>query len=187
MIKRIGLFCGAHVGHNPKHLEAARQLGCLMGNQQRALIYGGSCCGFMGVVAGEMLDRNCKVIGVIPSFFKDYPFEVVEKRPLAQLVFVSSMGARKKVLSSRSDAFIALPGGVGTLDEVTEMLVNNQLGFGHKPVAFLNVDGFFDAFLSQLRLMHEEGYITDENYSTIISAPTPEQLLEQIDEFASNR
>lgn len=120
------------------------------------------------------------MIGVIPVIFSQ---EVIYSQPVSELVVVKDMSERKKRIAELADAYIALPGGVGTLDEVTEMLTNNQLGFGCKPVGLLNIDGFYDPFMQQLKIMLDEGLLRQSNYDTVLCSSSPSGLLDAIDHF----
>lgn len=177
---RIGVFCGSHLGNNPRFAEASAEVGRLVAQRGDTFVYGGSNWGYMGVSSSAALRQGGRVVGVIPSIFHE---DVIQSQPVSELILVASMSERKQRIADLSDAFIALPGGVGTLDEVTEMLTNNQLGFGCKPVGLLNVDGFYEPFLQQLRLMLNEGLLRQSNYDTVLSAATPSELLRAIDAF----
>jgi uncharacterized protein (TIGR00730 family) len=179
-IKTVGLFCGSHEGKNVHFKEAAAEMGTLIAKRGYTFVYGGSNWGYMGISSGAALAEKGRVIGVIPDFFAE---EVIHSQPVTELVIVKSMSERKQHIAKISDAFVALPGGVGTLDEVTEMLTNNQLGFGCKPVGLLNIDGFYDPFLQQLQLMFDEGLLRKSNYDTILSASSPEELLAKMESF----
>ncbi|MDY5969682.1 MAG: TIGR00730 family Rossman fold protein [Bacteroidales bacterium] len=177
---KIGVFCGSQMGRNPRFAKVSAEMGCLIARRGDTFVYGGSNWGYMGVSSGAALQEGGRVVGVIPSIFHE---DVIQSQPVTELVVVSSMAERKQRIAEMSDAFIALPGGVGTLDEVTEMLTNNQLGFGCKPVGLLNVDGFYDCFLQQLRLMLDEGLLRQSNFATVLSSATPDDLLCAIDAF----
>ncbi len=179
-MKAIGLFCGSHEGRNPHFKSAAEEMGRLIARRGYAFVYGGSNWGYMGVSSSGALSENGTVIGVIPPFFAD---EVIHSQPCSELILVDSMAERKQRIASLCDAFVALPGGVGTLDEVTEMMTNNQLGFGCKPVGMLNVDGYYDPFREQMRRMLDEGLIRQSNYETMLFAATPEELLHKLEAF----
>lgn len=177
----IGLFCGSHEGRNPHFKEAATAMGSLIAQRGYTFVYGGSDWGYMGISSAAALAAHGRVVGVIPDFFAP---EVIHSQPVSELVIVKSMAERKQHIAALCDAFVALPGGIGTLDEVTEMLTNNQLGFGCKPVGLLNIDGFFDPFLQQVRLMRDEELIRPSNYATLLSASTPEALLSKLESFS---
>lgn len=180
MRKSICVFCGSHLGNNPKFAEAAEELGTRLALDGRELLYGGSNCGYMGTVSDATIKAGGRVVGVIPSFFTE---AVITSQPLDELLMVDSMGERKRVMAERGDAFIALPGGVGTLDEVTEMLTANQLSFKIKPIGLLNVDGYFDGFLMQMERTLKDGLVNPTTYNSFFAADNVSDLLRKIDEF----
>ena len=139
------------------------------------MLYGGSNLGLMGVVSGAALAKGGTVVGVIPTFFSE---EIILSQPVTQLVRVSSLAERKAYLLSHSDAFIALPGGIGTLDEVTEVMVANQIQQLNKPMLLLNLDGYYDPFLLQLERFKADGLMRSNGGLTI--APTPQACLENL-------
>lgn len=155
----ISVFCGATLPHNKAYIDAARQLGRLIAQEGHTLLYGGSNLGLMGVVSGAALAEGGTVVGVIPTLFSE---EIILSQPVTQLVRVSSLAERKTYLLAHSDAFIALPGGIGTLDEVTEVMVDNQLQHTNKPVVLINLDGYYDPFLQQLERFQTEGLMRSQ-------------------------
>ncbi len=155
----ISVFCGATLPHNKAYIDAARQLGRLIALEGHTLLYGGSNLGLMGVVSGAALAEGGTVVGVIPTLFSE---EIILSQPVTQLVRVSSLAERKTYLLAHSDAFIALPGGIGTLDEVTEVMVANQLQHTNKPVVLINLDGYYDPFLQQLKRFQTEGLMRSQ-------------------------
>ena len=179
-MRSIAIFCGSHLSHNPHFAEAAAEVGCLVALRGDRFVYGGSNWGYMGVSSSAALREGGYVIGVIPSIFSQ---EVIASQAVSELIVVKDMAERKQRIAELADAYIALPGGVGTLDEVTEMLTNNQLGFGCKPVGLLNVDGFYNPFLQQLQVMLNAGLLRQSNFATVLSAATPSALLDAIDHF----
>lgn len=155
----ISVFCGATLPHNKAYIDAARQLGRLIALEGHTLLYGGSNLGLMGVVSSAALAEGGTVVGVIPTLFSE---EIILSQPVTQLVRVSSLAERKTYLLAHSDAFIALPGGIGTLDEVTEVMVANQLQHTNKPVMLINLDGYYDPFLQQLERFQTEGLMRSQ-------------------------
>jgi hypothetical protein len=144
-MKRICVFCGSNPGRNPEHLQAATELGKVLARQGIEVVYGGASIGLMGALADSALKEGGKVIGVIPQALKN---REVAHAGLTELRVVSSMHERKQLMESLSNAFIALPGGFGTLDEFCEIVTWFQLGIHHKQFGVLNSAGFFDHFLS---------------------------------------
>jgi uncharacterized protein (TIGR00730 family) len=152
----IAVFCGSSLPHNKEIVEAAAVLGRRIAQEGYTLVYGGSNLGLMGVVSGAALEEGGRVVGVIPNLFSD---DIIHSQRVTELVRVRTLAERKEYLIAHSDAFIALPGGIGTLDEVLEVMVANQLKQIDKPMYLLNLDGFYDTFLEQLRQMHQMGFV----------------------------
>ncbi|MEE8434316.1 MAG: TIGR00730 family Rossman fold protein [bacterium] len=172
--KRICVFCGASLGARPEYAEAAEALGRLMAKEQWGLVYGGTKIGLMGRIADAVLAGGGEAIGVLPR-------SLVEKEiahpDLNQLLIVDSLAERKQHMFDLSDAFAALPGGLGTLDELSEMLTWAQLGYHQKPVALLNTGGYFDSLLDFLRHAASEGLVREKHLALLGVAESPETLL----------
>ena len=157
----ISVFCGSSQPRNQQIAEAARELGRQIARGGHTLLYGGSNLGLMGQVSGGALEAGGTVIAVIPTFFSE---EIINSQRVSQIVRVGSMAERKEYLIAHSDAFVALPGGIGTLDEVLEAMVSNQLGplqnssHKDKPVILYNPDGFWQPFLQQIDIMGKHGF-----------------------------
>ena len=152
----ISVFCGASLPHSEQITEAARQLGRAIARGGHTLLYGGSNLGLMGVTSGAALQEGGRVVGVIPTFFSD---DIIHSQPVSELVRVRTLAERKEYLIAHSDAFVALPGGIGTLDEVLEVMVANQLHHLGKPMILLNLGGYYNPFLAQLDAMRAEGLL----------------------------
>lgn len=176
----ISVFCGATLPRNPEYIHAARHLGQLLAQGGHTLLYGGSNLGLMGTVSGTVLEGGGRVVGVIPSFFTE---EIILSQPVTELVRVATIAERKEYLIAHSDAFIALPGGIGTIDETFEVLVANQLGLCSKPMGLLNTLGFFNPQYDMLRRMEADGLynLTDARY--LIIDDQPEGLLQMLAAF----
>ena len=176
----ISVFCGATLPRNPEYIHAARHLGQLLAQGGHTLLYGGSNLGLMGTVSGAVLEGGGRVVGVIPSFFTE---EIILSQPVTELVRVATIAERKEYLIAHSDAFIALPGGIGTIDETFEVLVANQLGLCSKPMGLLNTLGFFNPQYNMLRRMEADGLynLTDARY--LIIDDQPEGLLQMLAAF----
>ena len=166
----ISVFCASSQPHNTRIAEAAAELGRRLAFGGHTLLYGGSNLGLMGVVSGAALEAGGHVVGVIPNLFSD---DIIHSQPVTELVRVASMAERKEYLIAHSDAFVALPGGIGTIDEVSEVMVSNQLqivnnrraldgSFLTKPMILLNLDGYYDFFIAQLRHIKEEGLMRSD-------------------------
>ena len=152
----ISVFCASSQPHNTRIAEAAAELGRRLALGGHTLLYGGSNLGLMGTLSGAALEHGGRVVGVIPTLFSE---DIIRSQSVTELVRVRSMAERKEYLIAHSDAFVALPGGIGTLDEVLEVMVANQLKQIDKPMYLLNLDGFFNPFLDQLRQMHQMGFV----------------------------
>ena len=180
MLQNIAVFCASHIGTNIHYQSAAHELGRLIALQHRTLLYGGSNLGYMGVVASAAYEEGATVVGIIPTLF---PPSVIYSQPVSELVQVGSMAERKRLLIARSDAFVALPGGVGTLDEISEVLVENQLNRCDKPIGLLNIDGYYDYLLMMIERMRSEDLLKPGLEQKIFVSDNPQDLLQQIDGY----
>jgi len=174
-MNNICVFCGSSTGNGPEFASAARRLGKLIAKQNKTLIYGGGNIGLMGIVADTVMKEGGSVIGVIPDFLLK---REVGHLGLTELIVVKSMHERKQKMASLADAFIAMPGGFGTLEEVAEIVTWVQLEIIHKPVALLNVEGYFDHLLAQLDVMASNGFTSKKHRTILKSAHTPDALLD---------
>jgi len=170
----ICVFCGSSTGYNPIYAKAAADLGQLISKTNSTLVYGGGNIGLMGILADEVLKTSGKVIGVIPDFLVK---REVGHQGLTQLEIVSSMHERKKRMADLSDAFIAMPGGWGTLDELAEILTWKQLHLIQTKVGLLNINSFFDPLIDQMNKMVTEGFLQDINLKELVTAENPLSLL----------
>ncbi len=173
-IKRICVFCGSNHGARSAYTGAAQQLGKALVSQGVGLVYGGGSIGLMTVVADAVLEEKGEVIGVIPHALSSKEFA---HDGLTELRLVSSMHERKAMMAELSGAFIAMPGGFGTLDEFFEIVTWAQLGLHTKPIGLLNVGGYFDLLLKFVDYMLRERFISAEHRQLIITAHDPEELL----------
>ena len=159
----IAVFCGSSMPHNKEIVEAAAALARRIAQEGHTLVYGGSNLGLMGVVSGAAMNEGGRVVAVIPTLF---PEDIIQSQLVSEIIRVRSMAERKERIIAMCGAFVALPGGIGTLDELFEVAVANQLrrfsdraSQPPKPVVLLNIDGFYDNMLSQLRIMSDEGLL----------------------------
>lgn len=155
-IERICVYCGSGKGTNPSYSQAARTLGKSMAEAGIGLVYGGGGLGLMGEVARCVLENSGHVTGIIPKFLSDKEMAMLE---VQNLIVTNNMHERKQLMFDRSDAFIALPGGVGTLEELVEQLTWAQLGHHTKPIVLANIDGFWDPFISLIDHMRDQAFI----------------------------
>lgn len=173
----ICIFCGSGAGNNPVYAESAKEIASLLCETKSTLIYGGGNIGLMGIMADQVLQNGGKVIGVIPDFLMQ---KEVGHTGLTQLEVVGSMHERKRRMADLADAFIALPGGWGTLDELAEILTWKQLGLIQARVGILNTNHYFDALLSQMQIMVREGFLHSKNMQELKVEKLPRKLLIQL-------
>ena len=176
-IKSIAIFCGSSTGTNTAYEAKAKALGTYLGSNNYHLIYGGGNIGLMGAIANAALAAGGKVTGVLPHFLNR---KEVGHVALSKLILVDSMHERKQKIEQLSDAFIAMPGGFGTLEEVSEMLTWAQLGLHKKPIGIYNINGFYNPFLSQLDVMVEEGFLKAQNRSMVLTDIEPDTLVQSL-------
>lgn len=176
-MKQISVFCGSSTGNNPIYAEATKTLATHFIKNDFTLLYGGAKIGLMGIMADYILRAGGKVMGVMPRFLIDKEIAHTE---LTQLICVDSMQERKTWLQTHSDAFIALPGGFGTLDEIFEMICFGQLQIHQKPCAFLNTNGFYDHLNHFLDHCVNEGFIQKEYKNMLIIESDANKLIKQI-------
>jgi uncharacterized protein (TIGR00730 family) len=174
----ICVFCGSSTGSNSIYKAAARELGSLMALGGHKLVYGGGNIGLMGIIADTVLEKGGEVIGIIPGFLME---KEVGHAGLTKLEIVGTMHERKMRMAELSQAFIALPGGWGTLEETAEVLTWKQLGLIHQPVGILNINGFFDAFFAQMQHMVSEGFLKPSNLDFVKVSNSPQHLLSSLD------
>ncbi|CEJ12132.1 LOG family protein ORF6 in fasciation locus [bacterium YEK0313] len=158
-IRSICVYCGSGNGHAAVHLKAAKELGAAMAAAGIRLVYGGGGTGLMGALAGAVLQNGGQVTGIIPEFLKR---KEMAMDGVQELITVPDMHVRKMMMFHKADSFVALPGGIGTLEELVEQLTWAQLGRHRKPVVIANIDGFWDPLKVLLTHMREEGFIRPE-------------------------
>ena len=179
-MKSVCVYCGSNFGERSSYLKAAQSLGTEIAERGMTLIYGGGNVGLMGAVADSVLATGGKVIGVIPQALVD---KEVAHTGLSDLRVVDSMHERKSLMADLSDGFIALPGGLGTLEEFCEVATWTQLGFHKKACGLLNISGFYDGLLSFLNHATKEKFIRPEHRSIILAEEDPVKLIEKLSEF----
>jgi hypothetical protein len=176
-MQRVCVFCGSNVGARPAFAEAARALGTELARRGLGMVYGGGNVGLMGLLADAALGGGGEVIGVIPQALVD---KELAHRGLTELRIVKSMHERKAMMAELSDAFIALPGGYGTLEEFCEILTWAQLGLHRKPCGLLNVEGFFNSFLTQIEHAVQTRFIRPDHQSLLLVEQAPDALLQSL-------
>lgn len=179
-MRAICVFCGSSPGADPDYLAQARELGAFLAAEGLTLVYGGASVGLMGAAADAALAAGGRVIGVLPDFLKR---KELAHAGLSELVTVTSMHERKARMAELSDGFMALPGGLGTLEELCEAATWAQLGLHAKPCGLLNVGGYYDAFLDFLATMARERFMREQHQGLILAAETPQALLEKMRAF----
>lgn len=180
--KRVCVFCGSSPGKKQSYQVAAIELGHELVKRNIDLVYGGGSTGLMGLVSQSVYDGGRHVIGVIPRTLM--PREITGET-VGEVKAVSGMHQRKAEMARHADAFIALPGGYGTLEELLEVITWAQLGIHDKPVGLLNVDGYYNSLLSFIDKAVDEGFIKPNARHIIISAPTANELLTKLEVYES--
>jgi len=190
-MKAVCVYCGASTGNDPIYAEVAQQFGRTLAQRGLRLVYGGGSVGLMGHVANAALEAKGAVTGVIPERLWE---REVGHKGLSEMFVVPTMHARKARMVELSDAFVALPGGFGTLDELFEVLTWQQLGYHTKPVGLLNANGYYDALLAFARHAHEQGFVRAVHLDALIVDTDIDRLLDrlaaaqpvQVDRWAKN-
>lgn len=176
----VCVFCGSSAGNRDSYKKAASNLGRLLAERRITLIYGGSNVGLMAILADEVLAHGGKVIGIMPDSLIE---KEVAHTGLTEFVRVDSMSERKEVMMNMADAFIAMPGGVGTLDELFEVMSWNQLGLMKKPMGLLNTDQYWNLLLSMLDHAVNEKFVRIEHRSNLIAEVSESALLNAMAEY----
>ncbi len=179
-LKKICVFCGSSSGNDLAITDMAVKLGEIFAARNITLVYGAAKIGVMGTIAKSVLDNNGKVIGIIPEFLK---MKEVVHLGLSELITTQNMHERKLKMQEASDGFIALPGGMGTLEELFEIITWLQLGLHKKPIGLLNVNGFYNDLINLLENMVRKGFLSIENYNLLLVDSSPIQLLKKMEEF----
>jgi len=177
MLRRVCVFCGSSDGAVPSYREAARRFGAALAGEGLGLVYGGGRVGIIGALAEGALAEDGEVIGVIPEVLQ------IKERAhhgLSELRVVGSLHERKALMGELSDAFVALPGGLGTLDELCEVLTLALLGLHEKPCGLLDVDGYFESFLAFLDRAARDGFVRGEHRARLQVDQSPEALLARL-------
>ena len=179
-MKKICIFCGSSMGFDPIYKEKAAELGRVLADHNCELLYGGGSVGLMKIVADVMMERHCKVTGTITQHLLDMR---VGHPEIDELIVVETMAERKKILEDMADGFIALPGGIGTMDEFFEAYVLSQLRVFDKPVALYNVNGYYDGLVDFIGHMAKEGFMRKEHAENLIVSNDAKDLLAKMKQF----
>ena len=176
-VRRLCVFCGSSPGIRPAYMEAARALGRALHAAGLGLVYGGAHVGLMGAVADEILAAGGTAIGVIPRALEE---REIAHRGLTELHVVETMHERKALMAKLSDGFVALPGGMGTLEELFEVLTWGQLGMHRKPIGLLDVGGYFEPLVAFFDRMVSEGFLRPEHRGLALVEREPEALIARL-------
>ncbi|KAG8391235.1 hypothetical protein BUALT_Bualt01G0166900 [Buddleja alternifolia] len=179
--KTICVFCGSRTGYRSSFSDAALQLGKQLVERKIDLVYGGGSIGLMGLVSKTVFDGGCHVLGVIPKALLAHE---ISGGSVGELRIVADMHQRKAEMAKNADAFIALPGGYGTMEELLEIIAWSQLGIHEKPVGLLNVDGYYNSLLAWFDKGVEEGFIEDSARNIVVLADSPHHLINKMEEYA---
>ena len=177
LVRNICVYCGSNPGKNPAYLAAARRLGQEMAAAGIGLVYGGGGLGLMGELARTVLAHGGRVTGIIPAFLSEKERML---RDADELIVVDDMHQRKKLMFDKSDAFVALPGGIGTLEELVEQLTWAQLGRHTKPIVLVDIDDFYAPFLTLIRHMQAESFIRPDMDVRFLTVDTAEAVVPAI-------
>jgi uncharacterized protein (TIGR00730 family) len=183
-IRSVCVYCGSSPGADPAFLATARAFGKIMAEHDVSLIYGGGSKGLMGALALSVHDHGGKVVGVIPEFLRARELAF---KGAAELIVTDTMHERKQIMFDRADAFVALPGGIGTLEELVEQLTWSQLGRHRKPIAVANINGFWDPLCELIDHMKKNGFIHNELSFEFHVANRVEEILPLLEAAAAPR
>ncbi|CAK7024586.1 MAG: Putative cytokinin riboside 5'-monophosphate phosphoribohydrolase [Peptostreptococcus russellii] len=173
----ITVYCGSNMGSNKKYRSSAIELAKWICKNDHSLLYGGGASGLMGVIADTVLENGGKVLGVRPEFLSDIE---AAHSGVTQLIKVENMSERKKIMIENGDLYIALPGGLGTLEEVSEVLSWSMIGRISNPCIILNIDGFYEDLKSQFIKMADEGFLSEENNKKLVFIDSIEEMEEYL-------
>lgn len=176
-MQKIAVYCGSNFGESKAYFEAAQELGRLLAEQNLGLVYGGGKVGLMGTIADAVLAHGGHVTGVIPTFLRE-----LEKahESLSELIETPDMTVRKQEMIARADAYIAMPGGVGTFEELFEVLSMGQLRLQQKPIGLLDVDGFYQPLLALIEQAITSGFMPESNRTLMVVDSNPQTLLDKM-------
>lgn len=176
----IAVYCGANKGNSPEFERVTRSLGEWIGKNEYQLVYGGGNAGLMGIIADSVLGSGGKVTGIMPDFLAK---RELAKKDVTSLMIVSSMHERKQKMIELSDVYIALPGGPGTIEEITEVISWGRIGQHVNPCVLMNHKGFFDPLKQQYQAMVNQGFLTREDFDKILFADTLTEIQPFVDQY----
>lgn len=179
-MKIICVFCASGIGKDPMYGTAAFELGSKLAEIEIGVVYGGAKVGVMGRLAEGVLSKNGKIVGIIPDFLKK---KEIAHQGLTELVTVSSMHERKALMQEKSDGFIALPGGFGTMEELFEILTWGQLGLHRKPIGILNVNGYYDSLIELIDRMVTEELLRDDFKKMLLISDSIDELIQMMKSY----
>lgn len=179
-MKNICVFCGSSMGFDKRYAEAASRLGDVLADNDCTLIYGGASVGLMNVIAERMLARGKKVIGVMPDFLIAHE---IAHTAITTMIPTKTMAERKEILIRESDGFIAMPGGFGTLDEFSEVVVADQLRLIEKPIALYNTLGYYDDLVRWIDRGVKDGFVRGDHNKNIIVTDDPKELFQRLEQY----
>lgn len=182
-MKSICVFCGSNPGHNPIYKEAAIELASNIVSNKYKLVYGGGKLGLMGIIANYVLDHETPVLGVIP---KTLSSEQLLRLTDEQLVLTNSISDRIQYMVDASDALVVLPGGFGTMEELSSVLCWSELSLHNKPIVLMNINGYFDKYVDFLQNAVEEGFLVEANYRLLKIATSTEEAFREINRYQHN-
>lgn len=183
-MKKITVYCGSRTGNSSVYESGVRALAQEMIKRDLSLVYGAGRVGLMGIIADELLDANKEVLGIIPQKLVD---REVAHTGCTELIIVETMRDRKWLMAERGDGFIAMPGGIGTLEELFEIMTLNQLHYIQKPLALYNVNGYYDKLIDFLNHGMKEGFLYPEQEELLIVSDDPAELLDQMAAYQAKR
>ena len=173
----VAVYCGSRLGNGDVYEQAARELGSALANNGMGLVYGGASIGLMGAVADEVINGGAQAVGVIPTFMLKH--EIAHEQ-LTRLHLTDTMHTRKTVMAEYADAFITLPGGLGTLEEIMEIATWRQLYQHEKPMIILNINGFYDRMIEHLKYTTEQGFMKQQDLDRLVVCNTINEAIEML-------
>ncbi|PNK61266.1 TIGR00730 family Rossman fold protein [Psychrobacter sp. FDAARGOS_221] len=176
----VAVYCGSRTGNNPVYEQAAKELGAALAKNDMGLVYGGASIGLMGAVADAVVKGGAQAVGVIPTFMLDHE---IAHDGLTSLHLTDTMHTRKAIMAEYADAFITLPGGLGTLEEIMEIATWRQLYQHEKPMIILNINGFYDPLIAHLKHTTEEGFMKQQDLDRLVVCNDIDSAIELLNKY----